>query len=389
MTTKIEVPELETVKSVPTDEYWRNKERALLAGFNPSGTPWTAAEILELCKEAVTALARKEAYAESLSVTKLSSGISAKDLLEARHSGAVRVGEDIYTPIDKSGHFVFPSLFARSNLFCAFSDKSSKIDSERRSIHTLEGKAKLDVFAPTLSMYDRRVFAACLHLFKDRPLTNNALIDEFWTAADESPSDYVEITAYKLLKMMSVNPGSASYKPLIDSLKRLASVKIEKISYKNVDLNLRRLIVLEIPGIDPGAKKVDASTKLRIAVPQEIGPLLVESRWLALPSHFLKEEGLVGWLGAFLRSHSKPYLTKITRLQKLSGCGAWTKPKFKAALDRAIAKLTDYANPAVQIDSCHFQDDSVEITLKRWVRVSSKDKAESSKGAVKKAATKI
>lgn len=331
-----------------------HRERANVLGVVAAGAPITPTAQVVLM-EAAEAANRAAARAESaiLDMSELSTPTEVK---RARSRRAVRLGRDVFLPSWRDLCTGLPNSFLRSALWSvAAIGTALPSDSTSANLRVAAyGDVHLIANGPKLGSYDRRVFSACLDLYRDRPLFT------------EGSTGAVEISYYEFLRKMDVTYNRDSHTSLRASLKRLSAISLH-MRTKGLELQLPRLIEASFADGEARSDRLLGSDLIYIRVMSSIAQLFGPSGWTAVPHEALTAgKGLKSWLATFYSSHSTPYPIQIDELYELSGATC-AMPKFKYQLKGALTALqADSATPAVRIAKVEFGADDVTVHLARW-----------------------
>ena len=296
----------------------------------------------------VEELIRKELSKHRLNrVHEIAPGSSNQELTKARMSSAVKRGDDVYLPLLKEVDSVMPNCFLRSALFGA-GDGGEKVD--RMKIES-QGGVSLELTGLTLSTADKRVYAALLSYYKNRPLGIDSIYAE----------DFLPLKLSALAMTAFGAKNSQLVANVRESLHRL------KVAYLSV--RIPGVIELDLPSLIEvrGTEDKGVNSRVSFRISSKVATLFGQHRWTSLSPESLELAGLASWLATFYASHSKPRELHVLKdLKRLSGSQS-SNSEFKRMLPKRLEKLKGLAeeNPA-RVRSVVFNGNAAVVEMAAW-----------------------
>lgn len=298
---------------------------------------------MQLAAEDYERRARQQELAKNaMAVFRLRNDASPRELRDARAKQAVHWRGRFYIPLALHGHCVLPSNLLRSSLFAA----TTRREEFESADLPVAGRHHLRVTGPRLNGYDRKVFAACVNKYQDRPLA-------------QADDDWIKISLFELTKAVGIQPGPSVYQAISQSLDRLCAVQLEA-HISGARVNWERLI--RVRAIEGTSIKA-----VEIQIHESIAIFFKRGQWISLPVKILQKcTGLTGWLVCFLRTHSAPYSMEHTYLKEISGSTCSTA-EFRRRLKQSIATLQSDRTPeSVSISDVAWEKNCLAVVLSRW-----------------------
>ncbi|MDY0744789.1 hypothetical protein SNE35_09735 [Paucibacter sp. R3-3] len=213
------------------------------------------------------------------------------------------------------------------------------------------GDAHIEASGPWMGAFDRRVFAACLELFRDDPLLTNGKSNE------------KQLTVYAFMQVLRVGYGVDMHQAVLTSLARLKSSSVI-VTVKDTPYYVPTLVNSTVRTTG----RLLGKDVLSVAIPEQVANLYGRALWSAVPRAALDAgKGIKSWLASFYSSHAKPYPIALNRLHELSGFkGALAD--FRIKLNKAIDALAELPEEdAARIAGNAGADvNTVEVHLANW-----------------------
>jgi hypothetical protein len=331
------------------------RERAAVFAVTAEGAPITQANQLVLVKAAESAL-QAAVRAES-PILDIGENATQSEVRDARRRRSVRRGRDVFLPSWRDLCTGLPNALLRSALWSATSVGVTVPTSEVATVNVdlpAHGDARLIAFGPRLGSYDRRVFAVCLDLYRERPLSS------------EHTDGAVEVSYYAFLRMMNVTYNADSHSSVRASLKRLSALSLH-IRSRGFELQLPRLVEVSFADRVASEDRLLGSDRIYVRVMESIATMFGPGSWTSIPQAALKAgKGLQSWLASYYQTHSGPYAVKLTKLYALTG-STCEMPKFKHQLKAALNALSDRLVPEeIRVSNVEWGIQEVTVHLTRW-----------------------
>lgn len=241
-------------------------------------------------------LDKKARDAESVLV--LPKNATDAELAAGRAKQATQRGDEVYLPFWGAGEVALPSCFVRSALFPASTSCSEA--QERGAIETWQPNVSITLAGSLLSS-DRRVFAACLLHYQNKPL------------ADGENGEWIETTLHQLGKSVGLSQGSTTIAAARASLQRLSEARLV-VRQNGMDSPVSPLVdVAFSPDASSGRDKV------KIRVQKTLAPLYGKNQWRRIPLPVVTLPGVAGWVGCFYASHSAARWLSLSGLHRVAG----------------------------------------------------------------------
>lgn len=331
------------------------RERAAVFAVTAEGAPITQANQLVLIKAAESAL--QAAMRAESPILDLGENATHSEVRDARRRRSVRCGRDVFLPSWRDLCSGLPNAFLRSALWSATSVGAKVPASEVAAVSVdlpAHGDARLIAFGPRLGSYDRRVFAVCLDLYRERPLSA------------EHTDGAVEVSYYAFLRMMGVTYNADSHTSVRASLKRLSALSLH-IRSRGFELQLPRLVEVSFADGTASGDRLLGSDRIYVRVMESIATMFGPASWTSIPHSALQAgKGLRSWLASYYQTHSGPYAEKLDKLHALSGS---TCPmfKFKSQLKAALSALSDPDVPEeIRVAKVEWGIKEVTVYLACW-----------------------
>ncbi|MDY0744779.1 hypothetical protein SNE35_09680 [Paucibacter sp. R3-3] len=275
--------------------------------------------------------------------------------LEARSRRAVRRGDRVYLPIWSADTTGLPTALLRSSLWSAGSTANRHLDNAL--IANFDDDIGVRYTGPRLSQYDRRVFAALLASYADRPLSRGQ--------GDAA----IEATFFELARVMGNSYTRNTHVALRASLHRQshASLRIRDFYGDAVVPQLLDVWLPENYLVIPD-EELKSSDKFEFRIPEEVAQLYGPTAWSEVPTPVLVMKSLRGWLSGFLATHTWPQTFPFAVLHRISGLDC--RPNdFRARVCAALDELCDERTPiAFRVHGYEVSEgqDGITIKLAKW-----------------------
>lgn len=330
-----------------------NKKKAELVESASWRPGVTAEEREELQKQAARLRRAEELYAAPVAV--LPEHASSNQVEAERLHRAVSVAGKFFLPLWKDGTTGMPNCMLRSPLWSAKTIPLAGAQFDEAAgapllFDTSYDDNRIEARGALMGAYDRRVFAACLGLFRDKPISH-----------DGKPSE-CSITFYRLVRRLGAGYSQESQESVAASLARLGHTSIT-VRVRGVEYPVPFLVKATWPRETPLAGSVSAT----ISLAPSISNLFGRAGWTAVPQVALDAgKGLKSWLSCFYSTHAGPYPISLKRLYALSGYTGLIGD-FKAKLWKALAALGEVSeSSAVHVRKFAEHDGTIEVHLSRW-----------------------
>jgi hypothetical protein len=279
------------------------------------------------------------------------------EVRDARRRRSVRRGRDVFLPSWRDMCTGLPNSFLRSALWTSTSVGASVPSAEVAPVSIdlpAHGDARLIAMGPKLGSYDRQVFAVCLDLYRERPLST------------EHARGAVEISYFEFLKMMGVTYNADSHHSVRASLTRLSSLSLH-IRSKGLELQLPRLIEVSFSDGTAREDHVLGSDRIYVRILESMAELFGPTSWTSTPHAALRVgKGLKSWLASYYQTHSGPYPEKLERLYELTG-STCSRPQFKYQLKAALVALSSPEVPnEIRVSNVEWGIKELTVYLACW-----------------------
>lgn len=271
--------------------------------------------------------ARQRAERANAAVVTLPDSASQAMLSAERWNRAASLRGELFLPRAADGKTPIPVILFRGPLFTCRRIPSNLPDaaseffpSSPRGEHYARENA--EAFGPFLGSFDRRVFAACLALFRDLPVTRDG--EAVWVTV--SLSDLLRLIPST--EERSVQDNAESRTAIRASLSRLNATSL-KVSRNGVDVAITGLVRSAVTG-----------TNIGISLAGELAGLFGPNTWLGIDRVVFSAQArdLKAWLVAFYSTHAEPKGLDIERLRRLCGFDG-SLPRFRSKLAAALEGL--------------------------------------------------
>lgn len=257
-------------------------------------------------------------------------------LKKAAPSGPAHGEEDHARPLEPIAHWarpdVFPSLTARSSLFCA--SRIGTYNTDDSKIETIELKcqgAALIYSGPRLDMHDKLVWETAVQIAKDRkaPVGTTFVI---------SLRDFAARMGWK-------NPSGTNLKWIWTSIKRLSRAHLEYKAtpkdHRGPDDHHEATAVEGVGNLIAGAQRRGDSYAIQICEQFSKFAFELDKQFLIQIKRRETLRGLLAkWLHDFLSTHTKEQEFDICYLRELSGFTGRQKD-FPVKLTQALEELKE------------------------------------------------
>jgi hypothetical protein len=180
------------------------------------------------------------------------------------------------------------------------------------------GDGRITYRGEELRQDDEDVWLQLLHLARQQPL-----------------GEWVEFTAYSMLKALGWPDQGYSYRRLQTCLSRLQATTLHFYSKR-----LGKSLMLSLVKECRRSEAEGGSSRWRVQISRELYHLFAEPFYTLLEWDQRKQLGpLAKWLHGFYASHAEPYPLKVTTLQEASGSDTQRVRKFKELLQAALDEL--------------------------------------------------
>lgn len=275
-----------------------------------------------LSSEAHSAARKERIESQAVPVLDLPKNATNAELAAGRRKQAVRRGDEVFLPICPDDYICMPLCFLRSSLFPAATSSATEGTVSEKNVPVLNSDISIRLSGPELRSGDRRVLAACLAHYRNRPL-----------AAGENGC-WVETSLHELGRNIGLSIGRTTASAIEESLGRLSQVKL-LIREKGKNYDFSSLV--EVSRLDPAEK----GTKIKIRIQQNLAQLYGKGRWWKIPISVLSFSKLMGWLACFFASHSKHCWLSTRKLHELSGLNCKLTDFEGRLLGSALEALSD------------------------------------------------
>lgn len=242
-----------------------------------------------------------------------------KEVFDAQSKQAVRVGSRVYLPRWRDNHVALPACFIRSSLFPGTDNPAMPGDRwAGRIVHAKKDKTPLVMCyeGEFLRSFDRRVFAACVLLYRDEPLSS-------------AEGKWISASFHKLAQSVGTTAGSGTNSRVKESLERLSSAGL---TVRTGSVYCRLNPIVKFEAMDA------ASRKIRIRLTEDLAKLYGVEDWRSIPISTVAMNGLTGWLASFYSSHTKSAWIPISFLHEMSRLNS--RPNdFERLLRRSLTEL--------------------------------------------------
>lgn len=283
---------------------------------------------------------------------------TAEEVRKARCRQAVRRGKEIFLPSWSEMAMALPNKLLRSALFSPGRTVQNNGDKVLSGDHStlVAGKeiasyknVTLTFSGYELCQFDRRVYAACLDYYRERPL------------APEHSHEYVSTSFYELAKRMGLTYGLNPHKAIRTSLLRLSFAQM-RLRYNGWNVEVPKLLTASFKdGLANGVFK--GSDRLLFRVTESVAELFGPGAWTAVDKEAVGYDGLRGWLASFYAGHSKAVWLDVEWLYNLSGYESHPR-NFRQSLNSALEKLKDEQTPArSRVSTYFFTEDSLKVKV--------------------------
>lgn len=291
---------------------------------------------------------------------------TAEEVRNARRRQAIRRGKDTFLPSWNDMAMALPNKLLRSALFSPGRTVQNNGDKVLSGDHStlVAGKeiasfknVTLTFSGYELCQFDRRVYAACLDYYRERPL------------APEHSHEYVSTSFYELAKRMGLSYGLNPHKAIRASLLRLSFAQM-RLRYNGWNVEVPKLLTASFEdGLMSGVFK--GSDRLLFRVTESIAELFGPAAWTAVDKEVVGYDGLRGWLASFYAGHSKAVFLDVKWLYELSGYESHPR-NFRKSLIVALDKLMDNRTPICsRVSEYCFSADGlkVRVVLATWSKI--------------------
>lgn len=307
--------------------------------------------------------AERNAQRFASAVLQLPADATGDELLKVRRRQSARRGEDVYLPSWAAIAQGLPSAFLRSELFST--GRSVQMDNDRvvagdASLRVSElelasfNNIKVFYSGYPLCQFDRRVYAAALDYYRERPL------------ASDDCDRYVSTSFFEFCGRLAIAYNANVHKAVRASLLRLNYAQL-RVRVKRMNLDVPKLLSVSFEdGFATGDMK--ASDLLLLRVTEPIAELFGPGEWTALDRKAVGYDGLRGWLASFYASHQEPRWLSIEKLKELSGYESRMN-NFKIGLREALDKLKADDTPLrCRVAQYQFSEDgkSLRVVRTEW-----------------------
>ena len=308
--------------------------------------------------DTLESLAKSKARQLASPVRTLPEDATADEVRTARQRSAVRRGQDVFLPSCDVLYIGLPNRLLRSALFAASSQSggfltNGEISSQRDTTLTFTGK--------TLCGYDRKVFAVCLHHYRDRPLSPGG-----------TSLEWVRTSYYQFVQALDLSYSENVHRAIRESLLRLNAAGL-RVKFKGLNISLPHLVEVAFDepegsiDVETSRDKLMASDSIVFRVLEPVANLFGSTDWSAVPKKALTDySGLASWLVAFYSTHREPKALTVSELHRRSGVGC-AVTEFRRMLRKAFSKLQDVSTPlSLRIDCFRMSKNEVWVRLARW-----------------------
>lgn len=292
-------------------------------------------------------------------VLQLPAEATGDELFKVRRRQSARRGDDVYLPSWSAIAQGLPSAFLRSALFSTgrgIQKNNDRIVAGDASLRVSElelasfNNIKVFYSGYPLCQFDRRVYAAALDYYRERPL------------APDDCERYVRTSFFEFCGRLAIAYNENVHKAVRASLLRLNYAQL-RMRVNRMNLDVPKLLSVSF---EDGAPTGDlkASDLLFLRVTEPIAELFGPGAWTALDREAVSYDGLRGWLAAFYASHAEPRWLLIKKLKELSGYESRMN-NFKIGLREALDKLKTEVTPLkCRVAAYQFSEDGKWL----WVR---------------------
>lgn len=213
---------------------------------------------------------------------------TAAAVLRARSRQAVRFSGEVFLPAWPDGTVGLPTVLLRSALWAA--GDCDDLPVKDVPITTLEDDVRVLFSGRPLMQYDRRVFAGCLELFKDKPLSSGD---------QQEPAS--RSTFYELARAMGNAYTLNTHIAIRASLLRLRQAAVQVRIRSEVHI-VASLLAVRFHGTAETAQhhELQGADELEIRIPEDVAVLYGLRSWTAVPKPVLEMKALRGWLCGIL-----------------------------------------------------------------------------------------
>jgi len=307
----------------------------------------------ELKKQAARLRRLETLYEEPIAV--LPEDASSHQFDAERVHRAVRVGTTIHMPFWKDGTVGIPNCMLRSPLWSAKTIPLANAQLNEDAplpvlFDTNYDDIRIEARGALMGAYDRRVFAACLNLFRDQPIF-----------LDGKPTE-LAVTFYRLVGRLGAGYSPETQQSVAASLSRLSKTSVT-VWAKGVEYQVPFLLGATWPSDAP----ITGSVTVTLSLAPSIANLFSRAAWTAVPQEALDAgKGLKSWLSCFYATHSRPYPVSLKRLYSLSGYTGLIGD-FRVKLWKALSALGEGADTSViNVRKFVEKEGTFEVHLSRW-----------------------
>lgn len=328
-------------------------ESAKAAGSPNAGT-------LQAASDRLSALARREqreAAAGQLPV--LSPALSPADIKSQRRRSAVRFLDSVYLPTWDDIFLAMPTLFTRGTLFSA-----TALDDEKQVQEKLVAESKgtkLYYSGVLLNQYAGRVYASCIDILKEQPLSRTGVERIGMLSFHELITRHLGL---------SYNVTTHGY--VRRCLLHLSSASLRAVFRDGRNIQLPRLLTAHFyePNYDAQKQLVLAgSDMLGIAVPEELAGLYCRNSFTRIHRQALSDKSeLAAWLIWHYSGHSEPAWLSVEYLRELCGSTA-SERKFREMLGKALEELSSPTPEGYYVKHYAFTRQKKNEPAKVWVEL--------------------
>lgn len=284
----------------------------------------------ELAYEKATNIDKAQVIATVHPVLTIADDATTRQLQAARRLRAIRRGNQVFLPTISELAYVFPNVFARSNLFGTFETASAKRERcEDKPIWVVRDKnmdVKLYYTGKELNGYDRKVYCAALDQYRDTPLAPANIDGAPWQA----------ISFFKFAEAIGSAYGAKVHVAIRDSLLRMSEGSV-RAQLGRLNLSLPRMLEATFESTVEGEDHGSDLIYLRIT--DEVAEFFGPGKWSAVNKQELNDaRGVRPWLVAYLNTYLSVTQVPVSYLHQLSGSHG-TVSEFRRSLANALWSL--------------------------------------------------
>lgn len=223
-------------------------------------------------------------------------------VLQARSRRAIRFAGEVFLPSWPTGAVGLPTVLLRSAFWAPGEQEDVLV--QDLAIPTLGDDVRVLLTGKPLLQYDRRVFAACLAIVKDQPLSNH-----------DAPGRSTTVTYYEMAHAMGNAYTLNTHTAIRSSLLRLRQAALQV----RLRSELHQVPQLLDVAFTKGDAEPQGADELEIRIPEPVALLYGMRNWTVVPNEVLAMKALRGWLSGLLATQVVAETLSFERLHEVSG----------------------------------------------------------------------